>query len=150
MYDPSLGTPPVQIHDLNPGIEPDGLFWTAALPHDSVEVDLEHGFASMKATKVAIDDYGNIGNALLGGGPAEIPGKVSFSVEWVQSGDPFTIDNTDDPSLGGGFEGKFLPSAAQMEWTARVGDLKFVSDPLVTSSSPFAEIGHEANGVFKT
>ena len=150
MYDPSLGTPPVQIHDLNPGIEPDGLFWTAALPHDSVEVDLEHGFASMKATKVAIDDYGNIGNALLGGGPAEIPGKVSFSVEWVQSGDPFTIDNTDDPSLGGGFEAKFLPCAAQMEWTARVGDLKFVSDPLVTSSSPFAEIGHEANGVFKT
>ena len=150
MYDPSLGASPVQIHDLNPGIEPDGLFWTAALPHDSVEVDLEHGFASMKATKVAIDDYGNIGNALLGGGPAEIPGKVSFSVEWVQSGDPFTIDNTDDPSLGGGFEGKFLPSAAQMEWTARVGDLKFVSDPLVTSSRPFAEIGHEANGVFKT
>jgi hypothetical protein len=36
-----------------------------------------------------------------------------------------------------------------MEWTARVGDLKFDSDPLVTSSSGFAEIGKEANGVFK-
>jgi hypothetical protein len=150
VYDPSLGTPAVQIHDLNPGIEPDGLFWTVALPEVGVEVDLEHGFASLKAAKVAIDDYGNIGNALLGGGPAPIPGHVSFTVEWVRAGDPFTVDNDDDPSLGGGFEAKFLPSAAQMEWTARVGDLKFDSDPLVTSSSVFAEIGKEANGVFKT
>ena len=149
MYDPSLGTPAVQIHDLNPGIEPDGLFWTSTLPEKGVAVDLERGFASLKGTKVAIEDYGDFGNALFGGGPVPIPGQVSFTVEWVQAGDPFTIDNNDDPSLGGGFEGKFLPCGAQMEWTARVGDLKFVSDPLVTSSSVFAEIGHEANGVFK-
>lgn len=149
MYDPSLGTPAVQIHDLNPGIEPDGLFWTIALRESAVEVDLKQGFASLKAHKVAIDDYGNIGNALLGGGPAPIPGKVSVSVEWVQAGDAFTIDNNDDPTLGGGFGGTFLPCNAQMEWTARVGDLKFESDPMITSSSVFAEIGKEANGVFK-
>jgi hypothetical protein len=35
-----------------------------------------------------------------------------------------------------------------MEWTATVGDYTFVSDPLATSSSTFAEIGHERNGVF--
>jgi len=29
-----------------------------------------------------------------------------------------------------------------------VGDLVFESDPLGTSSSSFAEIGHETNGVF--
>jgi hypothetical protein len=35
-----------------------------------------------------------------------------------------------------------------MKWTATVGDLTFVSDPLVKSSSVFAEIGHERNGTF--
>ncbi len=98
---------------------------------------------------MAIDDYGNIANALLGGGPAPIPGRVSFTVEWSQAGDAVAIDNDDDPTLGGGWAGTILPANAQMEWTARVGDLKFESDPLVTSSSTFAEFGKEANGVFK-
>jgi hypothetical protein len=35
-----------------------------------------------------------------------------------------------------------------MEWTATVGDLVFASDPLSSSSSSFAEIGHERNGSF--
>ena len=127
----------------------DGLFWTVVLAESAVEVDLQNGFATLRANKVALDDYGDIGNALVGGGPPEIPGTVSFVVEWHKAGDAFTIDNTDDPTLGGGLAGTFLPCTAQMEWTARVGDLKFESDPLVTSSSAFAEIGKEANGVFK-
>jgi hypothetical protein len=36
----------------------------------------------------------------------------------------------------------------KMEWTALVGPYRFVSDPLPTSSSTFAEIGHERNGSF--
>jgi len=35
-----------------------------------------------------------------------------------------------------------------MEWSARVGHYQFVSDPASTSSSSFAEIGHERNGIF--
>ena len=52
-----------------------------------------------------------------------------------------------DPVYGG-FAGEFIRNAAQMEWTATVGDLRFVSAPLSMSSSSFAEIGHERNGSF--
>ena len=48
----------------------------------------------------------------------------------------------------GGFAGEFIRNTAQMEWTATVGDYRFTSDPLATSSSAFAEIGHERNGSF--
>jgi hypothetical protein len=35
-----------------------------------------------------------------------------------------------------------------MEWNAVVGDYTLVSDPIATSFSSFAEIGHERNGCF--
>ena len=56
------------------------------------------------------------------------------------------IRNTDP--VYGGFAGEFIRSKAQMEWTTRVGDYTFVSDPLITSPSAFAEIGLERNGSF--
>jgi hypothetical protein len=56
------------------------------------------------------------------------------------------VRNTDP--VFGGFTGQFIRNKAQMEWTAAVGDYRFVSDPLQTSSSLFAEIGSEQNGSF--
>lgn len=48
----------------------------------------------------------------------------------------------------GGFAGEFIRNAAQMQWSATAGDFVFESDALGTSSSSFAEIGRERNGVF--
>jgi hypothetical protein len=56
------------------------------------------------------------------------------------------IQNTDP--IYGGFAGTYIRNTAQMEWTATAGDFTFVSAPLATSSSSFAEIGHERNGIF--
>jgi hypothetical protein len=148
VFDPSLGTPPVPIHDLNPGIKPDGLFWTTPIPPEGIEVHLGEGFASMQATNVQINDYGNGLNALFGGGPAPIPGVVSFTVEWSGVNERINVRNDDPPSSGGGFAGEFVYNTAQIEWTATVGDLHLVSDPLATSSSSVAQIGHERNGSF--
>lgn len=55
MYEPGPGA---QIHDLNPGIKPDGLFWTIAMPEDSIEVNFGKGRASLEARNVPIEDYG--------------------------------------------------------------------------------------------
>ena len=101
----------------------------------------------MKASDVPILDYENIGNALFGGGPSAVPGSVSFNVVWSGGvGQKANIKNTDP--VYGGFAGEFVRNAAQMEWTATVGDYSFASDPLTTSSSSFAEIGQERNGSF--
>jgi hypothetical protein len=100
----------------------------------------------VQASNAAIIDYGNIGNALFGGGPAPVPGHVSYTVVWSGVSDRLNIKNADP--VYGGFAGEFVRNSAQMEWTATVGDLQFVSAPLATSASSFAEIGHERNGIF--
>ena len=140
MYEPGPGA---QIHDLNPGIRPDGLFWTIAVPEDSIEINFEQGRASLEARDVPIEDYQTITNAFFGDGPAPTQGSVSFTVTWHGVDERVNIRHDDD-----GFAGEFIRNTAQMAWTATVGDLTFRSDPLTTSSSSFAEIGHERNGIF--
>lgn len=141
-----------QIHDLNPGIKANGQFWTLALPDEIVTVHLGNGFASMVATDVSVEDYHDFPNAIGGGGPGipgpSVPAKVSFTVLWSGVNSRANVKNTDSPSSGGGFAGEFIRNAAQMEWSATVGDLQYVSDALATSASVFAEIGHERNGAF--
>ena len=100
----------------------------------------------MQASNLPILDYGDIGNALFGGGAPAVPGHVSFKVVWSGVQQRANIKNTDP--VFGGFAGEFVRNTAQMEWTAAVGDYTFVSDPISTSSSSFAEIGQERNGVF--
>ena len=109
-------------------------------------MQLGKGSASLEASNVAILDYGNIPNALFGGGPAPVPGTVSFKVVWSGVDERLNIKNTDP--VFGGFAGEFVRNTAQMEWHAAVGDFTLVSDPIATSSSSFAEIGYERNGVF--
>jgi hypothetical protein len=143
VYEPGPGA---QIHDLNPStFPPTGLFWTIEIPDQGIQVHLGKGFASMEANNVPIFDYGTIGNALFGG-PPPTPGHVSFRVTWSGVAERVNIRN-EDPVYGD-FAGNFIRNTAQMEWTATVGDLAFVSAPLATSSSSFAEIGHERNGSF--
>ena len=136
-----------QIHEINPTqFPPVGLFWTIEVPEHSVQVELEKGNASLQAFDVPIIDYGTGPNALFGGGPKAIPGSVSFRVVWSGMQERVDVRNTDP--VFGGFTGQFIRNKAQMEWTAVVGDYRFVSDPLQTSSSSFAEIGSEQNGSF--
>ena len=141
-----------QIHDLNPShFPPVGLFWTIEIPDEhnngtGIEVELGAGSASIQASNVPIIDYGDIGNALFGGGATPLPGSVSFQVVWRGVRERVNIRNTD--KVYGGFAGEFIRNSAQMEWTATAGDYTFASDPLGTSSSSFAEIGHERNGSF--
>jgi hypothetical protein len=71
---------------------------------------------------------------------------VSFRVIWGGAGDRVNIRNTDP--VYGGFAGTFIRNTARMEWTAKVGRYRFKSAPLATSSSTFAEVGHERNGIF--
>jgi hypothetical protein len=146
VYEPGPGA---QIHDLNPStFPPTGLFWTIEIPANGIDVNPSNGSASMQASDVPILDYGNIINALIGGGPPPTPGSVSFTVVWSGVTERINVKNDDPPAIGGGLAGEFVLNAAQMEWTATVGDFTFVSDPLATSSSSFAEIGHERNGSF--
>jgi hypothetical protein len=96
-----------------------------------------------QANNVHVFDFHDIVNALFGGGPAPVPAVVSFKVEWSGVGERASITNP-----GNGFAAEFVRGQAQMEWTATSGDFQYASSPLSTSSSGFAELGHERNGSF--
>jgi len=100
----------------------------------------------MTAKDVPILDFGDFGNALFGIGSPAVPGTVSFKVVWSGVNEKLNIKNTDP--VFGGYAGEFVRNSAKIEWTGTVGDYTFVSDPIETSSSSFAEIGHERNGSF--
>ncbi len=100
----------------------------------------------VQASNVPIFDYGQIPNALFGGGPAPVPGHVSYKIAWSGVDSRVNIQNTDP--VYGGFAAEFVRGHAQMEWSATAGDYQFVSAPLATSSSLFAEVGQERNGIF--
>jgi hypothetical protein len=137
VFEPGPGAP--ILHDLNPGILPSGLFWTIEIPEESIQVNLGTGRASMEADNIPIlDDVYSTS--------PPTPGFVSFTVIWSGVDERLNIHN-DDPVYGG-FAGTFIRNTAQMQWTATVGDFAFVSAPLATSSSSFAEIGRERNGIF--
>ena len=131
----------VQLDDMNPGISSTGLFWTMALPEESLEVDFGNGRAEFRVERARIQDYGNFVNSLFGG-PSE-PATVSFEVHWAGRSPRQRVV---DPA--GEMEGQFIRNAATMEWSATTAKYEFVSQPARTSSSLFAEIGHERNGAF--
>jgi hypothetical protein len=121
-----------------------GLFWTTRIPADGVSgVNPGAGNAVLQATDIHVLDFHDIGNSLFGGGPAPVPAVVSFEVRWFGVNDRANVKNP-----ANGFAGEFVRNEAQMEWTATVGDFHYVSAPLSTSASSFAELGNERNGSF--
>jgi hypothetical protein len=130
-----------QVHDFNPGIARSGLFWTIRIPDESVAIDLEDATASMKLSGVELRDFFNIPNSLMRG--KSIDADVSFHIRW--SGVKKRVHLHDKQNT---FDAHVIEDTATMEWSAEERGFKFVSDPANTSTTVFAEIGRERNGVF--
>jgi hypothetical protein len=143
VFDPSLGSEPVQIHDFNPGIAQSGLFWTTVVTGDSVHVDLDAGTASVEVHDLPQKDYHDFENAMLGNGAKPRMGRVSFRVEWTAESDVQHYDLADQR-----YRADMRFASAQMTWTGSVGDFVFESAAIDTSAADFAQLGHESNGSF--
>ena len=130
-----------QVRDYSPAISPSGLFWVTRIPADTVDVALESGKASMDLQDFMTSDWGNILHNLRN--ENAVPATVAFSVRWQNEIRRLALR---DPQNG--FEGRFVETQAFVQWTSSQKGFTFVSDPLATSMSSFAVIGHERNGVF--
>lgn len=127
------------------------MFWTVALPDDAVDVHSDDAGAEMRGSNLQLLDFGDFGNSLFGGGKPPVPATVSFLVRWAgaahghgaNAGQRVHVVNASD-----GHAGQYVRTTAQMQWSATTGDFDFVSAPIGTSSSDFAEFGKERNGVF--
>lgn len=133
--------PANQIHDFNVGTTPSGLFWTTRIPDDDVHIDLDDARASMRVDDLDVEDYHTLKNAILDG--PSVPASVSFTITW--SG---VIQRVEESSATEMYRGQFIHDRATVAWTAQEQGFRFVSDPAETSTTTFAEIGREHNGVF--
>jgi hypothetical protein len=123
-------------------LSPNGVFWTVRLPDDNpLLVDFQAGEATLIAD-IDVLDYTKIPNSLALG-PA-VPAAVTYDLEW--SG-PIARDiNVRDTTNR--FRGRFLENKAALAWSASRAGFKFVSDSADTSTSVFAQLGRERNGLF--
>ncbi len=115
------------------------------MPAEAVTVDLARGTATLQATNVPILDYRDIPNALAGSRPP-VPGTVSFRVQWSEAATRRPIRKVDP--VYGRYVGELAQGTAQMAWSARVGNFEFRSAPIERSTSEFALLGQERNGIF--
>jgi hypothetical protein len=116
LFDPdAVGDPTKQSHDFEPGIAPSGLFWTIPIGFTAIEVDPHNGRARLHANHVAVKDYHDGFNAILGGGPDPLPSHVSFDVRWAGHGARQKIR---DETFG--FAGSYVASPTTIGFTASV------------------------------
>ena len=141
MYEPGAGP---QINDLNPSpVKPTGLFWTIAAPlGTALSVNPGAGRASLTVPNATVFNYHDIVQSLATG-PAAPTAQVTFTAEWSGVTSRQNIRNAGD-----GHAGEFVFTGARLAWTAIAPPYVFASDPIGTSSSSFALVGHERNGVF--
>jgi hypothetical protein len=135
-----------QIHDFEPGIASNGLFWTIpSFPANQVQLNLGKATASMLATNLAISDYHDFFNSIGQVNPPipVIPSTVTFAINWTGMGEPTELK---DPTNG--FAGLFIDSNAKLSWSAKQSSFTFVSDPASTSTTISGVIGQERNGRF--
>ncbi|MGH9839453.1 MAG: hypothetical protein ACREEM_11790 [Blastocatellia bacterium] len=133
--------PAGQIHDFNPGIAGSGLFWTTCIDEHDVSVNPGNGRASMQVRDIALRDFHDLVNALLEG--RSVPAVASFEINWTASSNKRQFHYPP-----GEWDANVVLNSAQVAWEARTATARFVSDPASTSTSLFAEVGHERNGVF--
>jgi hypothetical protein len=117
------------------------VFWTVPVPSDNVAVHSGEGDAAVDVNNQALQDFFSLPNFFSGGSSA--PAVVSYHLRW--SGVTKRVKTRD---VVNGFAGEFMENNATLEWSAQTDHFEFVSDPANTSTSSFAEVGHERNGVF--
>jgi hypothetical protein len=135
--------PGAQLTDFNPGVRPNGLFWTTVVEDDTVDVDLAAGTATLRADGLRMKDYHDFENAILGNGDPPRQSSVSFTVHWRATGPVEALN-----SVAQRFRGRFRDAEAKMEWSATSGQLDYRSAPLEESTTEAAQLGEENNGSF--
>jgi len=138
------------VHDFEPGIESNGLFWTIPIAPGWVDIDPAAGTARFVGRNVPVPDWHDFINAVSGG--SSIPSRVDFEVRWTKAGEPVQLSSPKD----GGFDfaAEYTPAKATITFTAKNdnSDVVYMSDPDLSSQvNPVTPVvGTEQNGVFHT
>ncbi len=146
------GGPP-SIHSYDPGYVsgyPGGVLWITepgVISLDDVVTHLGDGTASLQFSDLAVNDWHTVVNslsdgALVSGSP--FAATMSLNIQW--SGVTRRVSGFSDPTNG--FQGDFIETGATISVAVQNSDGSFSFAGSGDTSSCFAEIGQEQNGVF--
>jgi hypothetical protein len=74
------------MHDFNPGITPNGVFWILQIPDDAVEI-------TDKTLTIHLQNASVVDQFQFPGGTGNVPATVSFDITYTKSGMPRHIDH---------------------------------------------------------
>jgi hypothetical protein len=145
-----------QIHDYNPHIEANGVFWTVPVSNSAVKVDFDSARARLRVRGLELFDDHDIANSLTSGlglsgdlgfpvipSVPAVPATVSFEVEW--SGPLASAEVRNEAQ---GFRGTFFETGCTIKWSSRQKGFRFQSEDPDPTRNAIAIIGRERNGVF--
>jgi hypothetical protein len=95
----------------------------------------------MQVNNIGVADFHDITNALKGG--PSVPAEVSFNMHWSGVQKRFHLHDKQKK-----FDAQVIQDSATIGWSASRQGFKFVSDAANTSTTVFASIAQESNGVF--
>jgi hypothetical protein len=122
-------------------IAANGLYWTAAIPHDGFRLSKDGRSARVDVRNYAVLDQPKAPVSM----EPTYRAILDFQITWKAHGP--LIGYTEPKKR---YKLRFYAATAQIAYTARVPErnLTITSDPIETSSSVFAMMGTENNGVF--
>ena len=138
-------------HSYDPGISRNGVFWTTAVPWDSVQFEFGEGEAELRLTNVPVFDVFTVNNSLDGDRPDGSPivsARIdSAVVRWSGVTRTTTFHSTDPKDM---FAGTFKETGSTITVTATTPPdthhgFRFVSESN-TGTSNYAQIGMERSG----
>jgi hypothetical protein len=136
-----------QVHDNEPGIMPNGVFWTIPVPSSAVEMRLGEGTARFHMTNLAITDFHDFANSIGSVNPPipTVPVTVTFDVRWQATKPLAQVRDAVNR-----FVGEFMHSQATIAWSVEepAQHFRFQSDPASTSTTVGGVLGRERNGKF--
>jgi hypothetical protein len=132
------------VHDLNGGIQPNGLFWTVAVASGAFHLNVHAGRAHFRARGVPLIE------TFVFGGPHCVPATADVDVSWqaVEAPTERGFGSSVPPDDPGAFVGRFARARAIGSFSGALMGFDFHTLPGASSDPGFAELGVERNGVF--
>jgi hypothetical protein len=131
-----------QLHDFNPGITPNGVFWIVQVPDSAVQVTADT--LTINLQNVAVVDQFH-----FPGGTGNVPTTVSFNATYTKSGMPRHVHPTSHDRLSPfNWAGEMWAATNSGAFSVAYNDGSFSAKGSFSSSGNFGEMGTERNGSF--
>jgi|HubBroStandDraft_2_1064218.scaffolds.fasta_scaffold16225_6 hypothetical protein len=137
-----------QVHDFNPGITPNGVFWIVEVPDDAVKISPDGETLTIHLENVSVVDQGS-----FPAGTGTTPATVSFDITYTKSGAPRHVRPISrDPLSPFNWAGEMWTATNSGTFSVAYNDKSFLAQGTFSSdflpAGNFGEMGTERNGSF--